>query len=243
MADLPGNASGLLFRVYKGKKADRLVTRIDLGVVSLVVELRGHGRRAAEDLGQWKTGVEKRTVIDVSPAAITLALLLTDEELDWLEKGGARDGEIAMGGRPGGSGVTSPQPAAQSLGACPRTPSQCRGRRRATADGWRDGVESDPLAAAHEKRNVDAGTARNGTTVKVEVGIPTHENLFLSPAFRPVGRGPARHASIGKRCATTRGQSHPKLSRRRCGCPGAHSKRAISLDIPALRTSHPALEA
>jgi len=30
------------------------------GVVSLVAELRGHERRAAEDLGQWKTGVEER---------------------------------------------------------------------------------------------------------------------------------------------------------------------------------------
>ena len=69
MADLPDGASGLLFRVYKGKKADRLVTRIDLGVVSLVVELRGHGRRAAEDLGRWKTVVEERRTVDTSPAA------------------------------------------------------------------------------------------------------------------------------------------------------------------------------
>jgi hypothetical protein len=35
MADLPGGASGILGRDYKGKKADRVVTRIDLGVVSL----------------------------------------------------------------------------------------------------------------------------------------------------------------------------------------------------------------
>ena len=41
MADLPGGASGLLVRDYKGKKADRLVTRIAPGVVSLVAELRG----------------------------------------------------------------------------------------------------------------------------------------------------------------------------------------------------------
>jgi hypothetical protein len=33
-----------------GKEADRLVTRIDPGVVALVAELRGHERQAAEEL-------------------------------------------------------------------------------------------------------------------------------------------------------------------------------------------------
>jgi hypothetical protein len=60
MADLPGSASGLLVRGYKGKEADRLVTRIDPGVVSLVTELRGHGRRAVEELDQRKTRGEER---------------------------------------------------------------------------------------------------------------------------------------------------------------------------------------
>jgi hypothetical protein len=64
------------------------VTRIDPGVVSLVAELRGHERQAAEELGQWKTQYEERKVIDASPAAITLAMLLTHEELDSLEKRG-----------------------------------------------------------------------------------------------------------------------------------------------------------
>ena len=41
MADLPSGASGLLVRGYKGKRADRLVTRFDPGVVSLVAERRG----------------------------------------------------------------------------------------------------------------------------------------------------------------------------------------------------------
>jgi hypothetical protein len=36
MADLLGGARRLLWRDYKGKEADRLVTRIDPGVVSLV---------------------------------------------------------------------------------------------------------------------------------------------------------------------------------------------------------------
>jgi len=42
----------LLVRDYKGKEADRLVTRIAPGVVSLVAELRGHERHAAEELEQ-----------------------------------------------------------------------------------------------------------------------------------------------------------------------------------------------
>jgi hypothetical protein len=46
----------------------------------------GHERQAAEELEQWKTRVEERKVIDASPAAITLTELLTDEELDSLEK-------------------------------------------------------------------------------------------------------------------------------------------------------------
>ena len=50
----------MLVREYKGKKADRLVTRIDPGVVSLVAELRAHERRPAEELEPWKTHHEER---------------------------------------------------------------------------------------------------------------------------------------------------------------------------------------
>jgi hypothetical protein len=57
--------------------ADRLVTCIDPGAVSLVAELRSHGSQANEDLQQWKTHHEERKVIDASPAAITLAMLVT----------------------------------------------------------------------------------------------------------------------------------------------------------------------
>jgi hypothetical protein len=67
---------------------------VDPGAVSLAAELRGHELQAAEELGQWKTRGEERRVIDASPAAITLATLLTDEELDSFEKS-AGDGEIA----------------------------------------------------------------------------------------------------------------------------------------------------
>jgi hypothetical protein len=81
MADVPGGASGLLVRDYKGKEADRLVSRIDPGVVSLLAELRGHERQAAEELEQWKTHVEELKVIDASPAAITLAMVCSREQL------------------------------------------------------------------------------------------------------------------------------------------------------------------
>ena len=62
MADLPGGASGLLCRDYKGKEADVLVTGIDPGVVSLVSERRGHERQAAEELEQRKAHHEERRV-------------------------------------------------------------------------------------------------------------------------------------------------------------------------------------
>ena len=54
MVDIPGGASGLLARDFKGKEADRLVTRIDPRVVSQVAELRGK-RQAAKERGQWET--------------------------------------------------------------------------------------------------------------------------------------------------------------------------------------------
>jgi hypothetical protein len=50
------------------------VTRIDPGVVWLVAELRGHERQAAEELGQRKTRVEERKILDASPAARALEL-------------------------------------------------------------------------------------------------------------------------------------------------------------------------
>jgi surface antigen len=56
----------LLVREYKGKEADRLVARIDSGVVSLVAELRGNARQTAEEL--------ERKALDASPAARALEL-------------------------------------------------------------------------------------------------------------------------------------------------------------------------
>jgi hypothetical protein len=59
MADLAGGRERDTVPDHKGKEADRLVTRIAPGVVSLVAELRGHERQAAEEFEQWKTGIEE----------------------------------------------------------------------------------------------------------------------------------------------------------------------------------------
>jgi hypothetical protein len=44
----------LLVRDYKGKETGRLVAPIDPGVVSLLAELRGHERQAAEELASGR---------------------------------------------------------------------------------------------------------------------------------------------------------------------------------------------
>ena len=59
--DIPGGASGLLAKDYQWKEANRLMTRIDPALVSLVAELRSRERRAAEELGQWQTVVEEHS--------------------------------------------------------------------------------------------------------------------------------------------------------------------------------------
>jgi hypothetical protein len=81
VADVRGGASGLLARGCMGKKAVRLVTRIDPCVVSLVAELRGHKRQAAEELEPWKTHVEERKPLDASPAEL--------EELETISPAGS----------------------------------------------------------------------------------------------------------------------------------------------------------
>jgi hypothetical protein len=62
------------------------VTRIDPCVVPLVGELRGHERQAAEELGQWKTHIEERKPVGASPAAITLTMICTREQLEEMER-------------------------------------------------------------------------------------------------------------------------------------------------------------
>jgi hypothetical protein len=58
---------------YKGKEADRLVTRIDPGVVSPVAELRARERRP-RSWASGRPGVDQPKALDASPAAVTLAL-------------------------------------------------------------------------------------------------------------------------------------------------------------------------
>jgi hypothetical protein len=91
MADLPGGESGMPAARLQAQGSLSADDGIAPGVVSLFAELRGHERQATEELGQWKTHHEERKVIDASQAAITLAILLTDEELD-----AARHGEPAQ---------------------------------------------------------------------------------------------------------------------------------------------------
>jgi hypothetical protein len=135
-------------------------------VVLLVAELRGHEHHAAE-LEQWKTHHEVRKVIDASPAAITLALLLTGEELDSLEKR-AGDGEIAGRGRPGGSDVASPQPAARHgetahvFPANASTPDRATGPPRHVAPSirhlvWRGSVFRKQLLSEAERLQLAVG--------------------------------------------------------------------------------------
>jgi hypothetical protein len=69
----------LLVRDYKGREADRLVTRIAPGVVSLVAGLRAHERQAAEELEEWKTRVEEHKRLDAAPATRAGMLLTVTE--------------------------------------------------------------------------------------------------------------------------------------------------------------------
>jgi hypothetical protein len=81
MADIPGGSTGLLLREYKGKKADRLVTRIDPAIISLFAELLRHERQAAHELGQWKTGVASPKPPHAPSATFALASICTPEQL------------------------------------------------------------------------------------------------------------------------------------------------------------------
>ncbi len=56
MADILGGASGLLMRDDRGREADRLVTRIDPGVVAVVAELRSRPAQAVLSYYPQPTG-------------------------------------------------------------------------------------------------------------------------------------------------------------------------------------------
>jgi hypothetical protein len=50
---------------------------------------RRHERQAAEELGRWKTRVEERKTLDVSPAAITLPVICTKTQMGHATRRGA----------------------------------------------------------------------------------------------------------------------------------------------------------
>jgi hypothetical protein len=75
MADIPGGVTGLLCKDYKGKDADQLVTKIDTGVMALSAEFRALERQA-EELAQWEVVIESRKVVDATPAAVILGIVL-----------------------------------------------------------------------------------------------------------------------------------------------------------------------
>ena len=81
MADIPGGATGMLCKDYKGKDADQLVTKVDTGVLAMSAELRALERQAAEELAQWKVVIEARRVVDATPAAVMLGMLMSKEDL------------------------------------------------------------------------------------------------------------------------------------------------------------------
>jgi hypothetical protein len=82
MARSAYGASGLLVCDW-GEGADRLVTRIDPGVVSLVAGLGGPERQAAAEVDQWKTHHEERRVINASPTSIWPCCWLTRSWTCW----------------------------------------------------------------------------------------------------------------------------------------------------------------
>jgi hypothetical protein len=86
MAGILGGATGLLCKDYKGKEADQLVTKIDPGVMALSAELRALERQAAEELAQWKVVIEAQKVVDVTPAAVMLGMLMSKEQLQDLKR-------------------------------------------------------------------------------------------------------------------------------------------------------------
>ena len=82
-AKVPGGTTGLLCRDLKCK--DTPVYKVDTG---LLAELRAHEQQAAQELSQWQTrsAVEEPKVIEVTPAAVALASILSLEQLDELER-------------------------------------------------------------------------------------------------------------------------------------------------------------
>jgi Terminase small subunit len=80
-AKVPGGTTELLCRDLRCK--DMPVYKVDSGCLA---ELRAHEQQAAQELSQWQTrsAVEEPKVIDVTPATMTLAMVMTAAELEEL---------------------------------------------------------------------------------------------------------------------------------------------------------------
>jgi hypothetical protein len=119
MADMPGAPAGCWRATTRARKPTGWRRGSIPGVVSLVAELCGHQRQAAEELRQWKTHHEERMSFIASPMAVTLALLLTGEEF----RGGSEVDILARHGEPAEYFPPMPRP------------------RAATAGGWKRGMQ------------------------------------------------------------------------------------------------------
>ena len=82
MADVPGGASGLLFRDSRG------VARVDSGLVLLLAEIRAHEQQAAQEIGQWqsKVVVAQKKLIDATPRAVALGMICSVEVLEEMKR-------------------------------------------------------------------------------------------------------------------------------------------------------------
>jgi hypothetical protein len=182
MTDLPDGASGLLVRGYQGREADWLVTRIDLGVVSLVTVLRGHARQTAEELEQLKSGVnEPRSPLRQR----RLRWRCCRPTRSWTPRGSrtAGDEAIAGRGRSGGSNVSSPQPAARH-----GEPAQVFPANAVAADGrprfgWRDRLESDPSRGRRAPQMGDRASA-DALRWNLDLILDQRGTWSMSPAAR-----------------------------------------------------------
>jgi hypothetical protein len=80
MTDLPAAPAECGCVRLQRQEADKLVTRLDPGVVSRSPNCAATSGKPPRNWNRGRTHHEERKVIDASAAAITLAMLLTDEE-------------------------------------------------------------------------------------------------------------------------------------------------------------------
>jgi hypothetical protein len=64
----------------------RYRVRVDIGLVSLLSELRAHEQQAATEIERWKIRTVVETTVAVTPVAIALSQVLTTDELKELKR-------------------------------------------------------------------------------------------------------------------------------------------------------------